>query len=357
VTTTVRRAVDADRAAWDAFVAAEPSADLLQSWAWGEAWRLEGETPLRLVAHDGAESIRAVAQLLVRPTSARRTMAYVPHGPVWDRTRPDGDEAVDGLIAEIAEVARHERAIVVKLDPRTAPDGSPADLEALARRHGLLRARHDLQATSTRIVELLDGGPELAASWHKDERNRVRRAEREGVTTRVSGAADGDAIATFADLLDDTARREGFRGRSAGFIERLALGLQDPAAWWLTIASLAGRPIAGVATPSIGDRAWYLYGASARDPELQHAFGSDAAMAAAMAALAANGVRTLDMWGVAEPDDPTTDPAWAGFSLFKRRFGGTALRHAGTYDLVIDRPLYLVRDARERVIDAIGGRR
>jgi lipid II:glycine glycyltransferase (peptidoglycan interpeptide bridge formation enzyme) len=111
-----------------------------------------------------------------------------------------------------------------------------------------------------------------------------------------------------------------------------------------------------VVTPRVGDRAYYLYGASLREAGLEHAFGSDAAMAAAMAALAADGVRTLDLWGVAEPDDPNADPSWAGFSLFKRRFGGTPLRHPGTFDLVVDRPLYLVRDARERLADAMGRR-
>ena len=33
---------------------------------------------------------------------------------------------------------------------------------------------------------------------------------------------------------------------------------------------------------------------------------------------------------------PTVDAAWEGFSLFKRRFMGTPLRHPGTFDLVID---------------------
>lgn len=353
---TVRRAVDADRAAWDAFVAAEPSADILQAWAWGEAWRPDGETPVRLIALDD-DQVRAVAQLLVRPTSARRTMAYVPHGPVWQRDAGDGADVVDRLVAAIGDIAREERSIVVKLDPRASPDGALTEIEALARRNGLLRSRHDLQATTTRIVELLDGGEALARTWHKDERNRVRRAAREGVATSVSTNGDPVGVAAFADLLRDTSTREGFRSRSAAFIERLATELVPPAAWCLSLAKLGGRPIAGVATPRMGDRAWYLYGASRRDPELQHAFGSDAAMAAAMAALAADGVRTLDMWGVAEPDDATADPAWAGFSLFKRRFGGRPLRHPGTFDLVIDRPMYLVRDARERMVDAIGGRR
>jgi lipid II:glycine glycyltransferase (peptidoglycan interpeptide bridge formation enzyme) len=69
-------------------------------------------------------------------------------------------------------------------------------------------------------------------------------------------------------------------------------------------------------------------------------------MGATMEALAADGVSTLDLWGVAESDD--APDGWSGFSAFKRRFGGTPLRHPGTFDLVIDRFWYTIRDLRER---------
>ena len=65
--------------------------------------------------------------------------------------------------------------------------------------------------------------------------------------------------------------------------------------------------------------------------------------------LAADGCRTVDMWGVVEPDDRDADPAWRGFSDFKRTFGGTPLRHPGLFDLVTDRRWYALRQVREGV--------
>jgi hypothetical protein len=50
-----------------------------------------------------------------------------------------------------------------------------------------------------------------------------------------------------------------------------------------------------------------------------------------------------------EPDDPDADPAWKGFSDFKRTFGGTPLRHPGLYDLVTDPFWYRLRALRERL--------
>lgn len=353
----VRPALEGDRIAWDGFLAALPEGDVLQSWAWGETWQAAGEEPVRLVACDEAGAIRGVALTLVRPTVGGRTVAYVPHGPVWDRRAHDADAVADALVGEIARVGIAARAIVVKLDPRAGVTGSCADVERLASRHGLRRARHDLQATTTRIVALLDGGPALAATWDKDERNRVSRARREGVTTTIDRSADAASIDAFAALLEATAERDRFAARSPAFLARLAAAFAAGDGWLLTLAHLDGRPIAGVVTPRIGDRAFYLYGASLREEGLRHAFGSDAAMAAAMAAMAADGVAILDLWGVAEPDDPGADAAWIGFSRFKRRFGGAPLRHPGTWDLVLDRPGYLVRDLRERVRDIIAERR
>jgi lipid II:glycine glycyltransferase (peptidoglycan interpeptide bridge formation enzyme) len=100
-------------------------------------------------------------------------------------------------------------------------------------------------------------------------------------------------------------------------------------------------------TLRVADRAFYLYGASSRDPALKNANAGYATMGATMEALAADGARTLDLWGVAESDDGAPD-SWSGFSAFKRRFGGTPVRHPGTFDLVIDRLWYTIRDLRER---------
>ena len=53
--------------------------------------------------------------------------------------------------------------------------------------------------------------------------------------------------------------------------------------------------------------------------------------------------------GVREPDDESVDRSWEGFSMFKRRFNGTPIRHPGTFDLVLDPTWHRLREFRERV--------
>ena len=345
----VRQATADDRPAWDAYVASRPEADPLQAWAWGEANATAGERPARVVAIGQDGAVRGVAQLLVRSAGFGRTVVYAPHGPLWDRDAHDAAGILGGLIAGIREQAKAGRAIVVKADPRARRPPGRNDLAGQLGALGFSPARHDLQARTTRIVDLLDGGDQLVATWDKDARNLVRRSAKEGVTTATDREGDPTAVAAFHGLLEATSSRAGFRIRSVTFLETLARELAGSGGWFLSLASLGERPIAGAVALRTGDRAIYAYGASLREPELKHANGAYAALAATMRALADDGVRTLDLWGVVEPGDPEADAAWAGFSAFKRQFGGEPLRHPGTFDLVIDPLFHRLRDLRERL--------
>jgi len=352
---TVRLARDEDRPAWERFVAGRPEGDPLQTWTWGEVAATTGELPLRLVVEGPgptpAPAIRAGAQALARPAGFGRQVLYVPHGPLWEREGADAAQSLTVLMAGLREAASEARGLVVKVDPRATPGSPHGRIADALLGLGLRRARHDLQAPTTRLVELLDGGERLAAGWDADTRNMVRRSAREGVATDVDRGASPDALEAFHELLVATGERGGFRVRSLAFLERLAAGFARAGGWYTVLARFEGRPIAGMTLPRVADRAYYLYGASLKEPALKHKYGAYAAMAAAMRALAADGVRTLDMWGVVEPDDPGTDPAWEGFSAFKRTFGGQPLRHPGTFDQVIDPTWYRIRDLREQLRD------
>jgi peptidoglycan pentaglycine glycine transferase (the first glycine) len=321
-----RRADDTDRQAWDSFVSSRPEADLLQAWGWGACTALADERPVRILVED-AGKIRGVAQVLMRRAAFGRQVAYVPHGPIWDRAAGDADRIFAWLVHGLRTLARKERAILVKLDPRAEP-GQDLAFAGLAAEHGLRRAA-DLQAPTTRIVDLLDGNEKLEASWHADARRLSKRAAREGTVVSIGRTPDSAEISVLHDLLTDVAGHADFRVRTPEFLERLATEFANGDGWYLGIARVEGSPIAAMAFPRVADRAYYLYGALRRDERYKHNYGSHAVMAEMLRTLAADGCRSVDMWGVVEPDDADADPAWKGFSDFKRTFGGVPLRHPG----------------------------
>jgi peptidoglycan pentaglycine glycine transferase (the first glycine) len=354
MTLAVRRATEADRADWAAFIESRPEADLLQAWAWGEAGADEpGERWSRLLVADGSGAIRGVAQVLARGTSFGRTIQYVPHGPVWDREADDAAEVMARLITGLRSHGRKSKGVVLKLDPRASSDATvTAALERALGSQTIGRARHDLQAPTTRIVDLTEGDDPVS-EWTKDARAEARRAVREGTLTTVDRDGDTAALDTFHALLSATAERQGFRIRSREFLGRLAAPLVASGDWFLALAAHDGTPLAGAIAPRTGVRAFYLYAASTQDRELQRKRGSYAAMAALMRAHREAGTVSLDLWGVREPDDESVDASWEGFSMFKRRFGGTPVRHPGTFDLVLDPTWHRLRELRERLRGAV----
>ena len=350
----IREANDGDRAAWSAFVASRPEADILQAWAWGQAGTPEaGESWSRLLVVDGSGAVRGVAQVMARASSMGRSVLYVPHGPVWDREGSDQAAVLAQLLMGLRAHGRERRGVVLKLDPRASDD--IAATEALRRAllaAGATEADHDLQAPTTRIVDLIEDEA-LLATWTSDARSKLRRADREGTEVTVDREGRPEALDDFYSILADTAERGDFRIRSREFFAALAEPLVASGDWFLSLARFEGTPLAGMIAPRTGDRAYYLYGASIRDKELGKKRGPHAALAGLMRALREDGTETLDMWGVREPDDETVDPSWEGFSYFKRQFGGTPLRHTGTFDIVIDPTWNRIRDWRERLRGAI----
>jgi lipid II:glycine glycyltransferase (peptidoglycan interpeptide bridge formation enzyme) len=348
-TAAATQATAADSADWHRFLADHPAGDPLQAWGWADVTGVGGERPVRLIARDASGEVRGVAQVLVRPTSFGRTVLYVPHGPVWDWRDPSGLTALDRLLEAIRDTGRRERGIVAKLDPRAAVGAAGADrIQAELALRGLRPARLDLQARTTRLLDLRDGLDTLMASFDKDTRNLLRRSTREGVTAQVFRGADHEAYRAFAGLLATTSARGGFHSRSAEALERLADAFAPSGAAYLVLTELHGRPIAGCLALVTGTRAFYLYAASLREDALRHANGAYLALWTLCQALTADDVESLDLWGVAEADDATADPEWTGFSLFKRGFGGVRLTHPGAMDMVVSPFWFRLRDWRER---------
>ena len=115
---------------------------------------------------------------------------------------------------------------------------------------------------------------------------------------------------------------------------RLATEFAASGGWYLGIARVEGTPIAAMAFPRVGDRAYYLYGALRRDEQYKHNYGSHAVMAEMLRTLAADGVKTVDMWGVVEPDDKSRRSGLEGLQRLQahlRRRARCATRASTTW--------------------------
>ena len=259
-----------DRVAWDAFLAGIPTADPLQSWAWADAGIATGERWVRLMATDAdGRPAAAVQWQLVSPVLGH-PLAYAPHGPVWQRDTAGAPGALRALMAGVQERARSDGASAILVDPRCGLPGEVAadPIPAIVELGMGATARH-VQMPSTRVLDLRAGVDAARASWDKDTRNLVRRAAREGVETEVATADEASAVEHLHQLMVEVGSRGSFAPRSKAFLAGYGRSAGDRA--FICLGRWQGRVIAGALIGLVGDRAYYQFAGSLREPELRHA--------------------------------------------------------------------------------------
>ena len=337
-----REAHDDDEPAWQALLAASPSGDFLQAWAWGSVAAHDGERPRRFVLEDDDEVVGLVA-VQQRIKYGNRSVWYAPHGPVLDFAHPRADERMAALVDGLWRAGREAGAIAVRFEPRIER-GSAAN--QLFERLGLRPVAHTAQVGQT---QLLDIGPDDAvvfAATDAATRRKIRRAARDGVRVEVVTDPDAtDAVDRLARLVRATEARSGVAGRGT---DRIGIAWRAFAARGsaaIVEAWVGDRIMASGMVVVVGDRSFYLFSGSLREaPGQPKAFPSYAMQWQMIRVARELGARTHDLWGI-EPLGAGPAHPWHGIGTFKRSFGGRSVAWAGSWDLVVRPQLYLVRTA------------
>jgi lipid II:glycine glycyltransferase (peptidoglycan interpeptide bridge formation enzyme) len=236
----------------------------------------------------------------------------------------------------------------ILFDPRRGlPDEIGADPSRAMEVLGLTPTSRHVQMPGTRVLDLRGGIEASRAGWDKDTRNLVRRAAREGVEVEVARGDDAGAVGQLHRLMVEVASRGRFAPRSLAFLTAYARAAGD--AVFVALGRWQGRVIAGALVGMVGDRAYYQFAGSLREPELRHANAPYAVMGRVIDECVTRGVASLDLCGVNEKDDPAADPRWEGLSSFKRGFGGQPVRHPPIATLVLRPGVERVRGAGQRV--------
>jgi peptidoglycan pentaglycine glycine transferase (the first glycine) len=346
----VRRATDADRDAWQAIVVELPWGDVLQDWGWAEVSAFDGQPQRRYVVEDGGQVV-AVAGVQVRRTFLGRSFWYVPHGPVLDYEDPRAEAWLREILKAITEDARKDRGFVLRIEPRVEAGTRGAEVfDAI----GLSTTEETLQTPQTRMVDLLDDEA-LLATFDKDTRYAIRRSAREGVETKViADPVDDDAVVSLHAMVTDTLRRARYRLPE---LERYRI-------IWRTFAGdnrariiqawHSGRLESSALVVIASWRSFYLYAGSVREQKGEtKRFPSYAVQWQMMRTAREMGARLHDLWGVA-PEGAGPDHPWWGFSLFKKGFNGRYVQWIGSRQVVLDPPIFRLREAAFMLRNAPG---
>jgi len=308
--------------AWDELVQETELGSYLQLAAWARVKRANGWTATRFVAAAPSGPIGAQV-LLRRPGPLPWAFAYAPRGPVAKAWRPDAIGPFTTGVRDALGAAG--RVSHLRIDPEIELDGpfdAGGSLRAALRAAGW-RPAPAIQPASTRLIDLTADEPALWGDLRKKWRQYVNRARAGGVTVEDAGE---EALGTFYEIYQETARRAGFLIRTEAAYRDIWAAYRPQGLARLLIARHPdGAPAAALFLIRCGTRVVEPYGgmtAAGAESRANYLLKWEAIRSSREA-----GAATYDLWGLAHP----------GIAHFKAGFGGREVRYIGAWDLVLDR--------------------
>lgn len=269
---------------------------------------------------------------------------YCPYGPVATDP-PAFAAAMDSLRA----LAGLQRARYIRVEPVAGGLAPTVDATEAALGHaGLRRAPRNIQPAQSWLVDLRPPEKEILGAMKSTNRNLHRNIGKKGVTFTSSN--DPGDIGILLTFLHQTAGESGFKPQEDHYLRNAAHALMPGGDATLYVARLEDLPIGAALVYDSDDTRTYAH--AAIDRAHRKLSAGIPLVVRMMLDAKAKGLQTFDMWGIAPDDEP--EHPWAGFSYFKKSFGGAAVQYPGTWDLPMNKTAYaayqLSRASRQRVL-------
>jgi lipid II:glycine glycyltransferase (peptidoglycan interpeptide bridge formation enzyme) len=362
VTITVR---PIDARAHLEFVNSQPSVSFLQTPAWAGA---KAEWDSESVGwFDGTELVGAALVLYRQVPKVKRFLAYIPEGPVlpWDRAVTDLASWFEPLVTH----TKSKGAFALKMGPAVATRRWHADTVKKAIADDTVTRLADVPADEELATGLALHSGLRGAGWAQDSgggagfgdvqpryvyqlalagrtqdevfagfnqlwRRNIRKAEKSGVEVSPGTRED---LALFHPVYVETAVRDGFTPRGLSYFQRMwdVMNAEDPNRLKLYLAHHEGEVVAATTMVTVGDHAWYSYGASTTAS--RNVRPSNAVQWAMITDSLEAGCSVYDLRGIS--DNLTAGDHLLGLVQFKVGTGGYAQEYVGEWDQVL-RPLW-----------------
>lgn len=366
------RAISADQHAQ--FVAGRPFTSFLQLPEWGAVkvgWRSES-----IGWFEGSRLVGA-GLVLYRPVPRlpKRSLAYLPEGPDIDWLGTEFPRlTLDDWLSPLLSHCRSRGAFQVKLGPPVAIRRWDTDsvkkaladrkdgAEGAADRLGDVSSTWSSDAAQRLVTSMASSGwtqqassgagfgdvqpryvfqvpladrslDDVFAGFNQLWRRNIRKAEKAGVVVRPGTRDD---LAAFHEVYVETAARDHFTPRGLVYFERMwdALNSREERLR-LYVAEYEGHVAASTIMVTVGQHAWYSYGASTTaDRDVRPSNALQWRMISDAHAL---GCSVYDLRGISDTLDP--DHYLSGLVQFKVGTGGYAQEYVGEWDHEL-RPLW-----------------
>lgn len=317
-----------EREIWDKIAQSISPSTVLQSWDWGDFQKDFGRKVWRLGIYDNSNIVGvALVQLIV---TRLRTHLYVSNGPVMQREKVN--EYIPTLLGYLKALAIQEKVHFVRIDPLYKDEQSlKDDFRSLK----LIPSKTFTQSENKWLLDVTPPEETLLNNMRKNTRYEINKAEREGV--KVYSSTDYTDYEKFEKLFLITSKRQDFIPHPLDYYQKQFKAMSKNGLYRAYWAEKDGKVLATAIISFFGDTASYLHAGSLSNKEVNKYMAPPALVWQAIRDTKSRGMKYFDFWGVALTDDPKHP--WAGFTRFKKGFGGFLYQVVRAHDIPIS-PVY-----------------
>lgn len=309
----------------------------LQSWEWGEFRKKMGQEVIRLGVFEESKLISGYQILLNHLPKTGFTVGTLLRGPLPDQN----------MIDSLWKLGKEHKTVFIKLEPLV---GGPIDQKDgkfdTSPKVGYENIKTFLLGNSCRIgkplfpphtfyLDLQPTEEQLLANMHPKTRYNLRLSQKYGVQVVEDNSPEG--FETFLKLHFETGERESFFSHGRKYHQTLWETLTPAGISHILIAKYQNVPLTAWMLFTFNQALYYPYGGSTR--KFREVMASYSMMWETIKFGKKMKCKNFDMWGTPGPNPKPTDP-WYGFHRFKMGFNPQLIEFIGTYDLVLNPPLY-----------------
>lgn len=328
---------------WDEFLTSQEHSNILQSWSFGEFQKEFGRKVWRIGLFD--ENILVGVALAQLKRMKLRSHIYVSNGPVIKQEYlKDGLEKFKGYLKALAI---QEKVVFARMDPLLENN---KENNRLIKSVGLTKASTHEQAEHKWILDISSEEETILSQMEKNTRYEIKKSQKEGVEISISKELND--YSEFEKLFLITAKRQKFIYHPLEYYRLQFEIMSKYDNYSVVTARKSGKVISSALIGFYGDSAFYLHAASLNDREINKLMGPQAVVWASILEAKRRGMKYFDFWGIASDDNPKN--SWAGFTRFKKGFGGYLFKTIRAYDIPVA-PHYFVISLLEKYREIWGG--
>lgn len=304
---------------------------VMQSWQWGDFRKSIGTKVLRYGIYNNEKLSEAFTITLHKIPFVNKYVGYLPKGSFPDK------ELADALI----KIGKENNCAFIKIEPNI--ESSVTSLPAGKAGHqspeidkSFIKSPKPLFTKYNFVLDITKSEEELLKNMHPKTRYNIRIAQKHGV--KIEERTDDEAFENYLKLYFETTKRQGYHGHSPFYHKKVWEELKKDKMARLLIAYYQ-LPLAAWMLLNFKDTLYYPYGGSSKEyPEVM---ANNLIAWEAIKLGKKLGLKKFDMWGALGPDAKEKDP-WFGFHRFKKGYGGKLVEYIGTFDLVLNWPIYII---------------